>query len=416
MFSKPPPPPHAERHPRALIDTQSFQSNPRYAKRNNDGSVPISAPTPKKSRSKQNERHQTHAKPASNPDNGVKPLTQHQKDNAKKRDIMNQHQADAHASRTLAESELLDIQKQVHVISEQLDQHPIGTLHEATMPSPNMFEKLAPPPGLDSNIRLACEGDASFIEKLESKHIIDQSCPCPTDENPDHMIPIRVETHAIFSTLVSNPDYHYAHNTVVHSAEVLFNTDGPPSIQIKTMNSSMTHQLSPEEGDGAMVTRVTAPHDRTSLHMTIHPNGFRFVQEYAHDGATIQLGLYGIEKPIPLRVDPELRHIMHQSIQTFVGIHRELVHTYNADPTRTPKAHFYHERLFSEPMKLSEPGAQVTFATIRMLANHREKGNAIVTIKCASDSNDSRANRTQANTRHLVNARFARCGQFATRA
>ena len=55
--------------------------------------------------------------------------------------------------------------------------------------------------------------------------------------------------------------------------------------------------------------------------MTIHPNGFQYIQVYEHDDTTIQLGLYGVDQqPIPIiRVHPSLRHIVvHRSMQTFV--------------------------------------------------------------------------------------------------
>ena len=58
--------------------------------------------------------------------------------------------------------------------------------------------------------------------------------------------------------------------------------------------------------------------------------------------------------------------------------------------TRKPKVHHFHGRLPStSPMKLSEPGASVTSATIRMFATYRGQGNAIVLIKYDSDPDDT---------------------------
>ena len=123
--------------------------------------------------------------------------------------------------------------------------------------------------------------------------------------------------------------------------------------------------------------------------MTIHPNGFQYVQVYEHDDTTIQLGLYGIDQPIPIRVHPSLRYIMHRSIQTFVGTHRERLYTYNNDDVRNPKVHHFHKRMLDGPMELSEPGAKLTSAVIRMFALYRTQGNAIVTIKCTSGPDDT---------------------------
>ena len=82
-----------------------------------------------------NERHQTHAKPAADPERGVKPLTQHQRDKLKKQEVLNQQKINAQESRDRAETELHDIQKQVQDISSRSDLRPVGTIHDADMPN-----------------------------------------------------------------------------------------------------------------------------------------------------------------------------------------------------------------------------------------------------------------------------------------
>ena len=123
--------------------------------------------------------------------------------------------------------------------------------------------------------------------------------------------------------------------------------------------------------------------------MTIHPNGFQYIQVYEHDDTTTQLGLYGIDQPIPVRIHPSLRHIMHRSMQTFVGTHREQMFSSSNNDARNPKVHYFHKRMLDGPMELSEPGAKVTSATVRMFATYRNQGNAIVTVKCTSDPDDT---------------------------
>ena len=75
-------------------------------------------------------------------------------------------------------------------------------------------------------------------------------------------------------------------------------------------------------------------------------------------------------------------------MQTFVGTHREHLAAYNGDDARNPKAHHFYKRMLDGPMELSEPGAKLTFAAVRMFAMYRIQGNAIVTAKCTSDPDD----------------------------
>ena len=103
-----------------------------------------------------NDRHQTHAKPAADPEKGVTPLTQQQKDKIKKQDLLHQHKVDAHESHIRAEAELLDIQKQVRDLSSSSDMRPEGTLGDVTMPSAKKFDRTVDPPEPSSHIQFGC--------------------------------------------------------------------------------------------------------------------------------------------------------------------------------------------------------------------------------------------------------------------
>jgi len=56
-------------------------------------------------------RHQERAKPAADPEKGVKVLTQQQLDKLKQRETLQQQKVEAQQSRDRAETELHDIQK-----------------------------------------------------------------------------------------------------------------------------------------------------------------------------------------------------------------------------------------------------------------------------------------------------------------
>ena len=335
-------------------------------------------------------RHQEHAKPAANPEKGAKPLTQQQLDKIEQRETIEKQKIKAHESRVRAETELHDIQNQVRDISSLSDLRPVGTNHDVVMPSANNFDEIVAPPEPSHDIHDTCILDASFVSQLKPGHIIEGQCPHPlsTEHDVKAEIPIDVGTHVLLSSLVSNPDYRRPDRTIVHLARVIFDINGP-SIILKSTKEPTTPHPPAAEGGGALADRDTTSVFRAQLNMTIHPNGFKYVQLYEQDEITIQLGLYGIEQPIPVQVHPSLRHIMHRSIQTFVGTHRQNVHTYQTnDDARTPKVHHFYKPKNEGPMELSAHGAKITFAAIRMFATYRDKGNAIVTVKCTSDPDD----------------------------
>ena len=383
MISNPISSPPVARHPRAVQQLRPNPQNHRY-KRTSDEKDSSQSRIPKKSRSDMDSRHQEHAKPAADPEKGVKVLTQQQLDKLKQRETLQQQKVEAQQSRDRAETELHDIQKQVRDISSLSDLRPVGTNDDVPMLSPNKFDDIIAPPEPSHDI----QSEPSLVSQIKPEHIIARQYPHPrsTEHDIKEDIPINIDTHVLLSSLVSNPDYRRSDRTIVHLANVIFDNDGP-SIILKSTKESTTPHPPVAEGGGALVVRDTTSVFRTQLNMTIHPNGFQYVQLYEHDATTIQLGIYGIEQPIPVRVHPSLRHIMHRSMQTFVGFHRQQVNSYN-DDTHTPKIHHFYKSKNDGPMELSTHGDKITFATVRMFATYREKGKAIVTVKCTSDPDD----------------------------
>ena len=381
--------PPVARHPRAVQQLRPNPQNQRY-KRTSDDKDSSQSRIPKKSRSEMDSRHQEHAKPAADPEKGVKALTQKQHDKIKQREVLQKQKVEAQQSRDRAETELHDIQKQVQDISSLSDLRPVGTNDDALMLSPNKFDDIIAPPEPSHDIQSECTLSTSFISQIKPGHIIEGQCPHPrsTEHDTKEDIPINVDTHVLLSSLVSNPDYRRSDRTIVHLAKVIFDNDGPAIILTSTEESTTPRSPAAEGGD-ALVVRDTTSVFRAQMNMTIHPNGFQYVQLYEHDDTTIQLGIYGIEQPIPVRVHPSLRYIMHRSMQSFVGTHRQQLYSYNNnDDARTPKIHHFYKPKRDGPMELSARGDKITFAAVRMFATYRDKGSAIVTVKCTSDPDD----------------------------
>ena len=375
-------PPPGARHPRAI---QQFRPNPRF-KRDTDGNEPSpsSARIPKRSRPDAHERRNKHAKPTADPAKGVKPLTQQQIDKMEKRDMLDKQKVSAQESRDRAETELRNIQDEVQHHSSQSDLRPVGTTHDVEMPSVNKFHQIVAPPEPNSDIEFGCVKDDDFIASITPGQVFESHCPHPEPTEKTPTLSLAMETHVLLSSLAGNPDYHREQKTIVHSVNIIFEPDGP-SIILKTSKESKSRLALPNEGGGdAIVVPDTAPTARTDMIMTVHPNGIQYVQQYEHDDTTIQLGLIGVEKPIPIRIHQSLRPIMHRSIQTFVGIYCDNQKYHNAD-TRNPKVHHFHKRMTDGPMVSSPPGAKVMSATIRMFAVYRKRGDAIVVIEATSD-------------------------------
>ena len=386
MISNPTSSPPVARHPRAVQQLRPNPQNQRYRRTGDEKDSSLSR-VPKKSRSDMDARHQEHAKPAADPEKGAKPLTQQQLDKIKQREPLQQQKVEAQEPRDRAETELHDIQKQVRDISSLSGLRPVGTTHDAVMPSANKFDDIVAPPEPSHDIQSGCTLNASFVSQLKPGHIIEGQCPHPhsTEHDIKAEIPVNVDKHVLLSSLVSNPDYRRSDRTIVHFLRVIFDTDGP-SIILKSAKKPTTPRSPAAESGDALADRDTTSVFHAQLNMTIHPNGFQYVQVYEHDETTIQLGIYGIEQPIPVRVHPSLRYIMHRSMQTFVGTHRQQLSTYNNnDDVRNPKVHHFYKPKRDGPMELSAHGAKITFAAIRMFATYRDKGNAIVTVKCTSD-------------------------------
>ena len=302
--------------------------------------------------------------------------------------MLNKQKVSAQEPRDRAETELRDIQNEVQHLSSQSDLRPFGTIHDADMPSVNKFDQIVDPPEQSSDVMFGCVKDDDFIASITPGHVFERHCPHPqpTDEQPT--LPIEFETHVLLSSLAANPDYHRENKTIVHSMNAIFEPTGP-FIVLKTSEESKARRTWPERGGGgALVVPDTTTVARTNMTMTIHPNGFQYVQKYEHDDTTIQLGLFGIEKPIPIRIHQSLRNIMHRSMQTYIGIHCEQVNSYHNTDARKPKVHYFHKRMIDGPMVLSTPGATIMSATVRMFAKHRNHGDAIVTVEGTSDPDD----------------------------
>ena len=295
MISNPTPPPPVARHPRAV---QQLRPNPQNQRNNykraGDEKDSSQSRIPKKSRSDMDARHQEHAKPAANPEKGAKPLTQQQLDKIEQRETLQKQKIKAHESRVRAETELHDIQNQVRDISSLSDLRPVGTNHDVVMPSANNFDEIVAPPEPSHDIHDTCILDASFVSQLKPGHIIEGQCPHPlsTEHDVKAEIPIDVGTHVLLSSLVSNPDYRRPDRTIVHLTRVIFDINGPSIILQSTKEPTTPHPPA-AEGGGTLADRDTTSVFRAQLNMTIHPNGFKYVQLYEQDEITIQCNRRG---------------------------------------------------------------------------------------------------------------------------
>ena len=255
MISNPISPPPVARHPRAVQQLRPNPQNQRY-KRTSDEKDSSLSRIPKKSRLDMDSRHQEHAKPAADPEKGANALTQQKLDKIKQREILQKQKAEAQQSRDRAETELHDIQKQVRDISSLSVLRPVGTNNDVPMPSADKFDDTTAPPKPSHDI----QSEPSFISQIKPGHIIAGQCPHhgPHPRSTEHDIkediPINIDTHVLFSSLVSNPDYRRSDRTIVNLANVIFDTDGP-SIILKSTEEPTTPRSPVAEGGGALAVR-----------------------------------------------------------------------------------------------------------------------------------------------------------------